>query len=595
MFTLEPFIAAVPQADGSYRLPSWLTVSRSTFNCTARQGIAAVKTGIPPNTGRAYSTDGITWGLLAEPATANIVNNFDYSTWTVVGTPVLTSVLTPGGIIELKEVQDNDAVNGEAIQELSIGDIVGNTMHTLSAWTWLYQLGLGGPASIIIDVGPDKPRIDVSAQETVWAYRTNSQVTSATPADNITIQPSNEVTDQAIFRVYQPQLEALPYATSYIEGSRSVETLSAPTALLAPDGFFKVSFTIRPHFANTAMKEGYFSLVWFDDSNWAFINRNQLGLTAYNIYLRIAGEDLTMGPLSWSEGQTLIIEIEHSASKRFISVAGATVGNGAIAGAAMAAISPLPTTLSLFSRSSLGVEEALDVPEFYPQGKTFEIPKPITPNVHTFVRFTDLFMRWARGERAHRLTSLCAGLVQDCLADAVRQIGRWGHPTKDTPLDALGYLLRDYGLPQYIEPYATTLARVSNAWATHEIAGSKAMLEAEAAICGLAEPRVIPTPGPSITIETPSASAPLVWGNFFYSAPGNILEITYGGQLPKVMNHNLVRAMRWFRPAREWFWAVKPVSMNAWIRGQGSVRSDINLEFAAVIESKTFVTGTLTG
>jgi hypothetical protein len=176
-------------------------------------------------------------------------------------------------------------------------------------------------------------------------------------------------------------------------------------------------------------------------------------------------------------------------------------------------------------------------------------------NIHTFLRHAAVALRWARGERAHRLTSVVAGLLPDMITESVRLAARYTMPLVDTPLDALGYLLRDYGLPSYEETYAATLARLRDAWPTHEVAGARAMLEREAARCGLADPVVVVEPESAFCLETTSATAPAVWGGFDWG-DGTLL----GSQIPQPAARNLLRMMRVFRPARERFTGVCEVT-----------------------------------
>lgn len=175
-------------------------------------------------------------------------------------------------------------------------------------------------------------------------------------------------------------------------------------------------------------------------------------------------------------------------------------------------------------------------------------------NRDTFVRFAARKLRWAVGERAHRLTSTVAGLAIDCVADGVRQLVRWTMPLQDTPVDVLPILLRNYGMPGYLESYAATMARLRIPVDVHQTAGSKAMLEAELERAGL----------PGATIETDvNSSFWVVYGNgvtpeydaasHVYGAPG----LVYGSQITHAQAHNVKRLMAYFRPAREFWRGIK--------------------------------------
>lgn len=169
-------------------------------------------------------------------------------------------------------------------------------------------------------------------------------------------------------------------------------------------------------------------------------------------------------------------------------------------------------------------------------------------NRNTFVRFAAVKLRWAVGEYSHRLTSVIGGLLPDLVADSVRHIVRWTMPLDDTPTDALPHLLRNYGMPTYIEAYAATMARLRAVVDVHQTAGSQSQLEAELARAGM----------PGATIEIDSGSSFWIrWGDgttptygepgLTYGTPG----LVYGSQVSAADAHNAKRLMSYFRPARE--------------------------------------------
>lgn len=176
--------------------------------------------------------------------------------------------------------------------------------------------------------------------------------------------------------------------------------------------------------------------------------------------------------------------------------------------------------------------------------------------LHTFVRLADRVWRWARGEYEKRLTGTLASLPADMLADAARQVMRFTMPLPDTPVDALPYLLRSFGLPTYDESYWDTLDRLRDASETHAVAGAQAMLEREAVRCGLENPTIsLPTmlhPGetPSYWIVADGIGEIAVYGEFTYG------DFIWGYQFGQSRN---IRAMtKYFKPARERFLGVRP-------------------------------------
>lgn len=174
-----------------------------------------------------------------------------------------------------------------------------------------------------------------------------------------------------------------------------------------------------------------------------------------------------------------------------------------------------------------------------------------------YTSYAAFALRWALGERAHRLTSVVAGLLPDMIADAVRQIARWRMPLEDTPIDAIPYMLRAYGLPEYIETYWQSLLRLRNHIETHERAGAQEQLIEELERAGLANCSIVVYGGENaFWIDYPEAGAEILYdGSHLYGAP----EIVYGSGIDPIDAHNVIRLMRYFRPARErWAGFVPP-------------------------------------
>lgn len=172
----------------------------------------------------------------------------------------------------------------------------------------------------------------------------------------------------------------------------------------------------------------------------------------------------------------------------------------------------------------------------------------MTENRNTFVRYADRVLRWALGERAHRLTSTLAGLLPDLRVDAVRQVVRWTMPLTDTPVDALPYLLQRYGLPSYVETYQNTLIRLRAYIDTHERAGAKAQLIEELNRAGLA---VV-----NIDVDNTLSAFAVVYGAGVVPTYGSgptygQAGLIFGAQVTPTEARNTIRLMTYFKPARE--------------------------------------------
>jgi hypothetical protein len=176
--------------------------------------------------------------------------------------------------------------------------------------------------------------------------------------------------------------------------------------------------------------------------------------------------------------------------------------------------------------------------------------------INTFTRRAAMLWRWARGERALRLTETIAGLTPDILADTFRQVMRWTLPLEDTPEDALVYLLRDHGMPSYVEPYQQTLNRVLEFIDVIPYAGAQAMLAAQAAYCGLVNPVIVPDlPNSEFSITADNVGFMPRWGDpsLKWGDPnvwGNFVSVETG--------KNLRAMLEFFRPARERYTGAHP-------------------------------------
>lgn len=153
------------------------------------------------------------------------------------------------------------------------------------------------------------------------------------------------------------------------------------------------------------------------------------------------------------------------------------------------------------------------------------------------------------GVVARHLMSVLSGIMPDALADASRQIARWLFPLDDTPLDVLPYLLRHYGLPPYAESYEATLARLRDAWPTHENAGSVAQLLEQLELCGLVNPAIVELDPDTLDgvfhVEADNIGADLVFGSFDFAS-----DVNWGGQVDPTIAANVRAALRYFCPAR---------------------------------------------
>lgn len=93
-----------------------------------------------------------------------------------------------------------------------------------------------------------------------------------------------------------------------------------PGDVIAPLGFTRFTLRYEPSYGEGGVDH---ELVRFDEDNRLFFRNSD----AKMVWL-VGGEELASSALTFSVGQELSIEVEHSATRRMIVVAGATAGDG---------------------------------------------------------------------------------------------------------------------------------------------------------------------------------------------------------------------------------------------------------------------------
>ncbi len=160
------------------------------------------------------------------------------------------------------------------------------------------------------------------------------------------------------------------------------------------------------------------------------------------------------------------------------------------------------------------------------------------------------------GTFAKRMGEFLAGLLTDTMVEGARQAMRFSLPLGDTPIDALPYMLRSFGLPFYSELYETTITRLRSAWDTHVVAGAQTMLEAEFAGIGLENPAVDTLGSLHLFgLLADNAEPDATWGTFDYN-DGTV----YGGQIDPIIARDINRLLRYFKPARVRWLGLTPNS-----------------------------------
>jgi hypothetical protein len=141
-----------------------------------------------------------------------------------------------------------------------------------------------------------------------------------------------------------------------------VDRLLAVADAIAPGGFITATMVYRPHYASTAAPNGH-TLLYFDADNLVQLN------AAGAIVMRIAGEELATGTITFAALQALTVTFEHSADGRAVTVAGATTGNATVTAAALSPMR-LPTH-ALILGGPTGAELQPDLLMFAPDLTNF--------------------------------------------------------------------------------------------------------------------------------------------------------------------------------------------------------------------------------
>lgn len=549
------FIAAA-KADGTIALPAWLRYRCETAETSAQASASTVRTGFAAHAPRAFSLDGVTWGLLVEPARTNIVGNQALSTWSDFFTPVIASATTPAVTTENVSVADDNA-GGTERKFLDTGALSAATM-TLSAW--MRRVTVTGSSQLrlllseLSGLSGGQLSISVAADDPDWVRRGASGPVAALATSFVSAIPAigtNADTGTGWF--WGMQLEARSYPTSFIGAdnatfTRAAGELEADVAAFVSNGRIRGRIAFASLYADDETDADH-NLVYFNDDNRLYFRKSDGAI----VWIA-GGEELSVIE-AIARHDLLVVEFVSSQAHRSLTVNGETVYGFAV--------EPLDTT----SIEHVGIFGATDAEE---GASLFSIvtledldstgtgPAP-GENKSTFVRYAAAFLRWARGRYETRLTGTLA-LVHDCVADAARQGARWLIPAVDTPTDALRYQLRHFGLPTYVEGYFATIARLRDYLPTLAASGGIDMLTAECVRIGLVNPTVT---ADSTTLEVDyafSVYADDVGGMASYS---NLEELywgafQYGHQLPPDTRKNLRAMLRYFRPAREFFNGVYP-------------------------------------
>lgn len=341
------------QTGAAIPLPNWLELSCPTAGRTAQSADNAIVSGYAANAARPVSRDdGDTWGLLIEPAMANLVTDDDLSNWITTNTPVVSSTTLPDGNSGNNSLEDADGALLEGV-DLGITPTVDGD-HTLSAWTWL--VATSSSAGIYLsDTGVTDSPVITPTVDSDWVFR-DETASITTDWDQVRIFPAFSGT--GTIRVSFIQTEQRSYPTSWHASSREPDILRvSATQDLASDGYIDAFIDFAPNWA-VGEESGDANLIWIDDDNRVYFRSSDA-----KIVVRYGGSDVVeSSALTWSRYQRITVKFHHTVSTMSLIVAGASSGNGTTTYATAVAPPTITSTSSIFLfGDSSGATEAFDV------------------------------------------------------------------------------------------------------------------------------------------------------------------------------------------------------------------------------------------
>ncbi len=363
-----------PELDGTLILPGWLTITCPTLQRSAQDSASTVVTGFGANTARAFSRDGVSFGLLIEPGATNDISEQNFNgagAWTDVGTPVLTTATSPDGDVESVELEDDDAGVIEAKTRAITGLATGR--YTVSAWSqYLGAAGtIGARVPLLSGITPTLD-VTVNGADADWTYRSDSDTLTVITSPLVEFIPRDTaVADVGSARMWGMQGEQRAYPTSF-QGAdnatftRAADVLSAASDVIAPAGLFDIVLRYRPHYSETEITSGgEHNLIFFDANNRLFFRESSA-----TFVLELDGVELASAAVTFARHDELTITAKHTLLGRTLIVAGATTGNGTTEAAAVDPMTEIPMVAYVLGGPT-GAEEGADLTAMIPNLITF--------------------------------------------------------------------------------------------------------------------------------------------------------------------------------------------------------------------------------
>lgn len=360
----------VPTAAGTLPLPSWLSYECATAETSAQTGPATVRTGFAADAPRAFSRDGVTWGLLIEPAATNLIDEQDLTAWASVNTPVLSAATTPSGTSEQCEIEDDNAA-GVEYKRLLAFDVDPNP-RTLSLSGWMQHLGGAGIAylRIVLDAAISLQFIDSNANADWVARAASGLVDPGAGAGSLEMRasPRNAAAEVGSARYWGMQLEERAYPTSFIGAdnatfTRAASQLEADVAAIVPRGRMAGIIRFRPHYSSAEVEANH-NLIAITDGAFANIANIYYSQAFGRFQFDYPAGSVNGSAVTFSRHQELMLYYEYTANRIALEVLGCTTGNGRAEAASEAALASVAHAYVL--GGSGGTEQGADLRRLSP-------------------------------------------------------------------------------------------------------------------------------------------------------------------------------------------------------------------------------------
>ncbi len=404
----EAFRAELTEdGSGLIRLPGWMRIQCESPSRTAQQTLNSIMSGYAAHAPRAYSQDGTTFGLLAEPAMTNRNDNHDFTSWATSGTPLINAVVGPDGVTASLEIEDDDA---GAIEFISYAITPGAVaaQHTLSAWHFMTAPTPTNSSLLEYADGVEDPQISLTVVDTDWTHA--QFAVSDIGSGTFTIAPRTvTAADVGATRWFGVQLERRSYASRFRQTSHVAVKVEAVSSIVMPDGLIKFTLVYRPHYTHDQAELVDHNLFFIDAANRVFFRASD-----NNFVFRVNGDDVVSGAVTFAAHDTLTFFFENSTTRRRLIVSGALTGNGTTDGTIQPPLdlNTLPTYTAILG-GALGSEEVSDLITLDPSITTFEqlADQRALIQMDDTVgnrKFRDLLRVWAK--QPGRFFDICNGL-----------------------------------------------------------------------------------------------------------------------------------------------------------------------------------------